>query len=71
MSFSTFLRSEAGVATVDWTVLLAALTGAGIALSAILTDSLSWHTGAVRGELQDPHFETDWFDNVTIPSATQ
>ncbi|MGP1358701.1 hypothetical protein [Roseicyclus sp.] len=70
MHFATFLRSEAGVVTVDWTVLLAALTGAGIALVIILTDALSVHSHNVRGELQDPHFDTGWVDNIAIQSPS-
>ncbi|MCU4653355.1 hypothetical protein N8I71_10955 [Roseibacterium sp. SDUM158016] len=66
MSIPEFLRAEAGVVTIDWTVMLAALTGAGIALTALTTDTLSVHSQNMRGELQDPHFETDWFDNVAV-----
>jgi hypothetical protein len=67
MHFIVFLRSEAGVVTIDWTVLLAALTGAGLALMSITMGTLSNHSQSVRGELQDPHFNTDWVDNITIP----
>lgn len=66
MSFEAFIRNESGIVTVDWTVILAALTGMGIALTAILTDSLSVHSDSMRGELQDPHFDTQWFDNVAV-----
>jgi hypothetical protein len=70
MSIKAFLSSEAGVVTVDWTVLLAALTGAGVALVSLTTDSLSVHSQAVRGELQDPHFDTQWLDNVATQQTT-
>jgi hypothetical protein len=67
MSLSEFLQSEDGLVTVDWTVLLAGLTAAGLAMSAVLTQSLGTHTGEIRGELQDPHFETDWVETVEMP----
>ena len=67
MSFIAFLGSESGVVTVDWTVLLAALTAAGLALMSMTLDTLSGHSHSMRGELQDPHFDTDWLDNLTVP----
>ncbi len=70
MSFSEFLQNESGLATIDWTVLLAALTGAGVAMSALLSDALGYRSDLVRGELQDPHFETDWVDDFSVPQSS-
>jgi len=54
-------------------VLLAGLVGLGLWLLQYLGDGvLREHSYAVRGELQDPHFDTDWLDNVAgLPSSTQ
>jgi len=73
MSIYDFLSAEDGVATIDWVVLLAGLVGLGLWLLQYLGDGvLREHSYAVRGELQDPHFDTDWLDNVAgLPSSTQ
>jgi len=67
MSIYDFLSAEDGVATIDWVVLLAALTGVGLWMTQFLGGhALRDHSNAVRGELQDPHFETGWFDYVAV-----
>lgn len=66
MTVVTFLRSEGGAITVDWTVLLAALVGAAVAFTNVIGGGLSIHADNVRGELQDPHFDTSWIDNLTL-----
>ena len=66
MSIWSFLRSESGVVTIDWTIVLAALTAMGVAMTVLLTDALTVHSNSMRGELQDPHFNTDWFENVQV-----
>ena len=67
MTLRDFLCAEDGVATVDWIVLLAGLTTLGVWMWANLGDvTLREHTYAMRGELQDPHFVTDWFDYVAV-----
>jgi hypothetical protein len=67
MTITEFLRAEDGVATIDWIVLTAALTGLGLWLMTNLGGgTLNTHTQNIRGELQDPHFDTDWFDYVAV-----
>jgi len=67
MSIFDFLCAEDGVATIDWVVILAALTGLGLWMVDYLgADVLRDHSYAMRGELQDPHFDTDWFDHVEV-----
>jgi hypothetical protein len=67
MTICEFLCAEDGVATVDWIVLLAGLTALGVWMWANLGDgTLREHSYAMRGELQDPHFQTDWFDHVAV-----
>jgi hypothetical protein len=67
MTITDFLRAEDGVATVDWVVLLAALTGTGIwLLNSLGAGTLHDHSHAMRSELQDPHFDTTWFDYVAV-----
>jgi hypothetical protein len=52
---------------VDWIVLTAALTGLGLWLMTNLGGgTLNTHTQNIRGELQDPHFDTEWFDYVAV-----
>jgi hypothetical protein len=71
MSISVFFFAEDGVATVDWVVLLAALTGVGLWLTQFLGgEVLRDHSNAMRGELQDPHFDTDWLDHVAVAQPT-
>jgi Flp pilus assembly pilin Flp len=67
MTFSEFLRAEDGVATVDWVVLLGALTALGLWMMNYLGgEVLHDHSYAMRSELQDPHFDTDWFEYVAV-----
>jgi hypothetical protein len=67
MMITAFLRAEDGVATIDWVVVLGALTGLGVWLWGYLGDEvLHTHAHDMRGELQDPHFDTDWFDYVAV-----
>jgi hypothetical protein len=66
MPFVKFLRSDAGAVTIDWTVLLAALTGMGLALLNVVGGALGDHSREMRGELQDPHFDTEWLDYVAV-----
>lgn len=61
-----FVDAEDGVATIDWIVLLAALTGAGVALVDVTGETLDVHAHDIRGELQDNVFETEWFDNLPV-----
>jgi len=72
-SITLFISDESGVVTIDWTVIGAALVAMGFALTAIVSNTLGDYSGNVRGELQDPHFNTDWFDNVAVlpPSLQQ
>ena len=58
--------SEDGVATIDWIVLLAALTGLGIAIVDMTSSPLGDHTQNVRGELQDNVFETSWTEHIPV-----
>jgi hypothetical protein len=58
--------AEDGVATIDWVVLLAALTSVGVALVDVTSEPLGIHARDVRGELQDNVFETAWADNVPV-----
>lgn len=67
MTITGFLHAEDGVATVDWVVLLAVLTGLGLwMMNTLGGGTLNAHAQNMRGELQDPHFETDWFDYVAV-----
>jgi len=67
MSISEFFDAEDGVATIDWVVLLAALVGLGLWLTNYLGgEVLNDHAHNMRGELQDPHFDTTWFDHVAV-----
>lgn len=67
MTISEFLRAEDGVASVDWVVVLAGLTALGVAMLSFLGDgTLTEHSQNMRGELQDPHFDTDWFEFVAV-----
>lgn len=67
MMIVDFLRAEDGVATIDWIVLLAGLVGLGLWMWNVLGDDvLARHAVNMRGELQDPHFNTDWFDYVAV-----
>jgi hypothetical protein len=58
--------AEDGVATIDWVVLLAALTGVGLALVEATSQPVGIHARDIRGELQDNVFETAWADNVPV-----
>jgi hypothetical protein len=58
--------AEDGVATIDWIVLLAALTGLGMALVEATGEPMGDHARNVRGELQDNVFETSWADNIPV-----
>jgi hypothetical protein len=63
--FKSFLRDDRGGAvTIDWLVILGGLTAAGALMVEVSTDALSEHSSNVRGELQDPYFETSWFDSL-------
>jgi hypothetical protein len=64
--FKTFLSNEDGLVTIDWVVILAGLTALGIVMVDHLGDALSEHSQNMRGELQDPHFDTTWFDHVAV-----
>jgi len=64
--FTQFLLNEDGLVTVDWVVILAALTALGLYMTDQLGDTLSEHSQTMRGELQDPHFDTSWFDHVAV-----
>jgi hypothetical protein len=67
MSARQFIKEEdGGVSTIDWLVLLGALTGAGIALVDVTGNTLRDHSGNIRGELQDPYFETAWAQNLPV-----
>lgn len=67
MTFVDFLRAEDGVASIDWVVLLAALTGLGVWMLQFLgVGTLNTHAHDMRSELQDPHFNTGWFDYVAV-----
>ncbi|HKK31867.1 MAG TPA: hypothetical protein VKA18_15890 [Alphaproteobacteria bacterium] len=58
--------AEDGVATIDWVVILAALTGLGVALVDVTSAPLGGHAQNVRGELQDNVFETAWTDSIPV-----
>jgi hypothetical protein len=60
------VEAEDGVATIDWVVLLAALTGLGVAMLDVTGEPLGIHAQNVRGELQDNSFETAWADNIPV-----
>jgi hypothetical protein len=60
------VEAEDGVATIDWVVLLAALTGLGVAMLDVTGEPLGIHAQTVRGELQDNSFETAWADNIPV-----
>ena len=58
--------AEDGVATIDWIVLLAALTGLGVALVDVTSNPLGDHAQNVRGELQDNIFDTSWTEHIPV-----
>jgi hypothetical protein len=60
------VEAEDGVATIDWVVLLAALTGLGVAMLDVTGEPLGIHAQTVRGELQDNSFDTAWADNIPV-----
>ncbi len=67
MTISDFLRAEDGLATIDWVVLTAALVGVGLSMLSFLGGgTLTTQSQNIRGELQDPHFDTEWFDYVAV-----
>jgi hypothetical protein len=45
------VEAEDGVATIDWVVLLAALTGLGVAMLDVTGEPLGIHAQNVRGEV--------------------
>ncbi|GAA5079434.1 hypothetical protein N0B44_22930 [Roseibacterium beibuensis] len=60
MRVARFIWRQDGVVTVDWVVLLGALTVAGLLVLSMMTGSLGDHSTTVASELQDPHFNTTW-----------
>lgn len=61
-----FMRREDGVATVDWVILLSGATGLAIAALNWGQGTLTPYSATVRGELQDPHFDTSWTQTVDL-----
>lgn len=62
-----YATGEAGVATVDWVVLFGAATGAAVMALNISSNNLGGYSRDVRGELQNPHFDTEWTTALEIP----
>ncbi|MGP1358702.1 hypothetical protein [Roseicyclus sp.] len=64
-------EEQGGVSTIDWLVLLGALSTAGFALVDVTSGALRDHSQTIRGELQDPYFETAWVDSLPVGPSGQ
>jgi hypothetical protein len=72
MVLKRFVSDErGGVTTIDWLVLLGALSTAGFALVEVTSGGLRHHSQTIRGELQDPYFETAWLDSLPVGPSGQ
>jgi len=70
LAYHRFLRDEKGAATVEYVVVMAAMVGLGVAVSASTDAALVTHTGAVQGELQGGLFETAWDSHLEVQPDT-
>lgn len=62
-----FMRAEEGVATVDWVIICATATAAGIIALNLGQSGLGRYSADVRNEVQAPYFETSWTQNIPLP----
>lgn len=57
---STFIGSESGAITVDWTVLASGMTAMCLATAALMTDNFNMLSGLMDAEMRDRQMRDDW-----------
>lgn len=65
-SLRAWVLEEDGLSSVEWVVVAAGAAGLGFVLMAGGQDGLADYSVQVRDEVQSPHFQTDWLDEVPV-----
>jgi hypothetical protein len=60
------MRSDSGSSTVEWVVVAAGATGAGLLLLLEGQETLGGYSTDVRTEIQGSEFQTDWTQNLPV-----
>lgn len=66
---SWFVRTQDGVATVDWVVMCVAAATVGMIALNLGRDTMTDYSIGLRHEVQSPHFTTTWVQ--VMPGAAQ